>query len=143
MFSKQFIFKSITLSGILFSIIFISYTFYYNYNVSDFFNYKLILIIPLSIILHEFFHLLGFAIFDFSFKGITFGISKNLIPYTRKTKKLSKTHLIFAAILPFIILGLGSLIISLFFYDSNLITFALINISGCSGDFLIIKKKLN
>lgn len=142
MFSKLFINKSIILAIFLFFIMFSFYVYYSNYDLLDFFNYKLLLVIPISIILHESLHFVGFAICNKSFEGITFGISKNLILYTRSTKKNSKEHLIIAAIFPFIILGLGSLLISLFYFNNILITFAIINISGCSGDFLIIKKKL-
>jgi len=142
MFSKIFIIKSILLSFILLSIIFLFYSFFYSYCISDFFNYKLLFIVPLTIVIHEFFHFLGFSIFNFSLKGITFGISKNFIPYTRTTNNISKTQFIIAAIFPFLILGLGAFIISLFYFNSNLITFTIINVSGCSGDFLIILRKL-
>jgi len=141
MFTKLFIFKSIILLLFLLFILLGSFTYFTDYKLANFFNINLLVILPLSIIVHELLHMIGFLLYDFKLEKISFGINKVGIPFTRISKVIPKKYFLIATLMPMVLLGILPLIYSLIIFNKIIVTFSIINISGSSGDILIFLKK--
>jgi hypothetical protein len=104
-------------------------------------NAQTYLTVPLSILIHESFHALGYFTCIRTPKKISFGLYKSCIPYTRIPERLSKKQFIITALFPFLCIAMVSFTLSLFIRNNDLVSFAIVNIFGCSGDFLLVLKK--
>jgi len=141
MFDKSFIIRSLILTLVLFIITLSFFIFLTEYTLIDFFNLKLFIIIPISIVLHEFLHAIGLFFNELSFKNITFGVSHYFIPFTRSKNKIKRNIFIISGLLPFFLLGICPIILVALQYNSFLISWIIVNIIGCSGDFILVLKK--
>lgn len=107
-------------------------------------NFLLVVLIILSIVVHEWIHGMFWAIFAKNhFKSIEFGFIKEYAtPYCTCLEPLSKVQYIIGAIMPGIILGILPMTIAIF--SGSLLTFVIgvVMTIGAGGDFMIILKLL-
>lgn len=125
---------------IMFAFIFILYLFYGSNIVtvlSEGYIFTLIFMIP-YFILHEIFHSIAYVIHGADFKNITYGahLEKGVLCCLCKQNILKKNIMI-SLIYPFVFLGIITLIIGLIFNIYPLIILSIMNISGCTGDFIM------
>lgn len=104
-------------------------------------NFELALLIPLMLvwfITHELIHGVGYYITGVNPKDITYGakLEKGVL-YCLCTGKTSKKSILISLILPFLIIGIFTLILGIIFSNNILIYLSICNIAGCSGDLIM------
>lgn len=89
-------------------------------------------------ILHEIFHSIAYSIHGADFKNITYGahLEKGVLCCLCK-QNISKKNILISLLYPFIFLGVITLIIGIVFKIYPLILLSAMNISGCTGDFIM------
>lgn len=95
-----------------------------------------------GIILHEFFHLLGFILWGkCRWSDLVFGINKELGIAYAGTKKTLRNHTMKKALLlPFWLTGLLPFIVGIYLNDGPLIVASAFLIGGAAGDFAMYKQ---
>ena len=106
-------------------------------NLSIGWEYTFLFMIP-YFILHEIFHSLAYCINGASFKNITYGahLEKGILCCLCK-QNITKKNILVSLLYPFIFLGVITLIIGLIFKIYPLVLLSIMNISGCTGDFIM------
>lgn len=104
-------------------------------------NLELAILIPLMLvwfITHELIHGVGYYITGVNSKNITYGakLEKGVL-YCLCTEKTSKKSILISLILPFLIIGVFTLILGIIFPNNILVYLSICNISGCSGDLIM------
>lgn len=104
-------------------------------------NFQLALLIPLMLvwfIIHELIHGVGYYITGVNPKDITYGakLEKGVL-YCLCTGKTSKKSILISLILPFLTIGIFTLILGIIFSNNILIYLSICNISGCSADLIM------
>lgn len=96
----------------------------------------------IGIILHEFFHLLGFMLWGkCRWSDLIFGIDKELGIAYAGTKKTLRNHAMKKALLlPFWLTGLLPFIVGIYLNDGPLIAASAFLIGGAAGDFAMYKQ---
>ena len=103
-----------------------------------------ILLLMISTPIHEYLHGLGWAIFcKDKFKSISINLSFGFRDdYCHCREELSSMQYIFGTILPFIVLSIVPLFISIFIPSNTLFLFAFSSLFSCSADIYNIIKAL-
>lgn len=104
---------------------------------TDGFSLTFILMIP-YFALHEIFHSIAYVVYGANFKNITYGahLEKGVFCCLCK-QNITKKNILISLLYPFIFLGLITLIIGIIFNIYPLILLSIMNISGCTGDFIM------
>ena len=128
---------SIILMGILGLLLFLIYRENTINNLSNGWDLTFLLMIP-YFILHEIFHSLAYCLHGASFKNITYGahIEKGILCCLCK-QNITKKNILISLLYPFFFLGIVTLIIGLIFNIYPLVVLSVLNISGCTGDFIM------
>lgn len=101
-----------------------------------------LLIIAVSVVIHEFLHGLGWVLAGkLEWNKINYGFT-SMMPYCACKSPLKKKAYLFGAILPFMVLGLISLVSLLVIPSTITLLIALVNFTAAGGDLLIISKVL-
>ncbi len=88
--------------------------------------------------LHEVFHSTAYVIHGANFKNITYGahLEKGVLCCLCK-QNITKKNILISLLYPFLFLGIITLIIGIVFKIYPLVLLSLMNISGCTGDFIM------
>jgi len=88
--------------------------------------------------LHEVFHSIAYVLHGASFSKITYGahIEKGILCCLCK-QNITKKNILISLLYPFIFLGVIAFIIGYYFDLYFLVLLAVMNISGCAGDFIM------
>jgi len=124
------------LSILLFAIFFIPCAFYFDNFEFGALTFSLMFI---WLWIHEIIHGIGFSINkEVSFKNVTFGalLEKGIL-YCMCKQKISKKSILIALILPLVVIGFITLIISFIINDGVLAFLSCLNISGAIGDIVM------
>ncbi|MGM0216879.1 DUF3267 domain-containing protein [Enterococcus sp. AZ109] len=99
-----------------------------------------LLIIVVSVIIHEFLHGLGWVLAGkLEWNQINYGFT-SMMPYCACKSPLKKKAYLIGAVLPLMILGLVSLLLLLVIPSTVTLLIALVNFTAAGGDLLIISK---
>lgn len=94
------------------------------------------------IVLHEFFHLLGFWLFcKVPWKNMDYGVNLKMgIAYATADQLMDNKGIRKALLLPFWMTGIVPAILALYFSDGVLLTLSAFLIGGAAGDFAMYKE---
>ena len=129
------------LSLVLMFILFIFLYLIYGKNIVNVFTegfpLTFVLMIP-YFILHEIFHSIAYCLHGANFKNITYGahLEKGVLCCLCK-QNITKKNILISLLYPFIFLGVITLIIGIVFKMYPLVLLSVMNISGCTGDFIM------
>ena len=125
------------LSIILFLFMVMVTSFFDNVFLIDDFYLVFILLIP-YLFLHECLHALSYVLNGADFKNITFGIHlEKGIMCTLCKENISKRNILISLFCPFILIGVFTYFIGIYFNNGVLVWLSILNISGCSGDLMM------
>ncbi|PIC83949.1 DUF3267 domain-containing protein [Sporosarcina sp. P1] len=96
----------------------------------------------LLIVIHEFFHLLGFRIFcNVPWKNMAYGVNLKMgIAYATADQLMDNKGIRKALLLPFWMTGVLPAIMALYFNDGVLLLLSAMLIGGAAGDFAMYKE---
>ena len=96
----------------------------------------------LLIVIHEFFHLLGFRIFcNVPWKNMTYGVNLKMgVAYATADQLMDNKGIRKALLLPFWMTGVLPAIMALYFNDGVLLLLSAMLIGGAAGDFAMYKE---
>ncbi|ARJ39045.1 hypothetical protein SporoP8_09240 [Sporosarcina ureae] len=96
----------------------------------------------LLIVIHEFFHLLGFCIFcNVPWKNMAYGVNLKMgIAYATADQLMDNKGIRKALLLPFWMTGVLPAIMALYFNDGVLLLLSAMLIGGAAGDFAMYKE---
>lgn len=101
-----------------------------------------LLIIAVSVVIHEFLHGLGWVLAGkLEWSKIKYGFT-SMMPYCACKSALRKNAYLIGAILPLLILGLISLLLLVAIPSTITLLIALVNFTAAGGDLLIVSKVL-
>lgn len=102
-------------------------------------QWSFFLIVFLFIFIHELLHGIGWIFFcKNSFKSIRFGVMWNtLTPYCHCREPLNFKGYIIGLIMPFLVIGIGILVLAIWTKSIPLYLLSSFNIAGASGDLMI------
>lgn len=141
---KNYIYKlNILVMSVIAVIVFVVLVLIINHfiDILSFSNFELAILMPLVfiwIIIHELIHGIGYYLAGVSSSKIVYGakLEKGIF-YCLCLGKTSKKGTLFSLILPFLVIGVFTLIIGIIFSNNLLIYLSIFNISGCTGDFIM------
>lgn len=117
-------------------VIVVGVTFSKNFLVLDINDF---IVMILWLILHEVIHALGFISFkSVKFKNVVMGmfLEKGIF-YCMCKQEISKKVILFSLLLPFVTIGILTLILGYIIESSLLVFLSVVNISGCIGDIMM------
>ncbi|PIC63412.1 hypothetical protein CSV79_11905 [Sporosarcina sp. P13] len=96
----------------------------------------------LLIVIHEFFHLLGFRIFcNIPWKNMDYGVNLKMgVAYATADRLMDNKGIRKALLLPFWMTGVLPAVIALYIGDGVLLTLSAMLIGGAAGDFAMYKE---
>ncbi|WP_237262305.1 DUF3267 domain-containing protein [Sporosarcina ureae] len=96
----------------------------------------------LLIVIHEFFHLLGFRIFcHVPWKNVAYGVNLKMgVAYATADQLMDNKGIRKALLLPFWMTGVLPAVLALYFNDGVLLLLGAMLIGGAAGDFAMYKE---